>query len=126
MAAPIHRSSGFEDSGFIFMADILAPDDGEAIQQADLSSISYKVFNESNVEVATGSLSISGVIYDSYVTGDARWDQGGNGYNFLWAPPVTTVPAAGEYTFEVLFTPVLGQQFYGVWERSISEILTDN
>lgn len=118
--ALIHNVTIFEDSGVVLMGLFKGGDDGEAVQQADISSIAYSVWDitdtSSPSETATGTLTVANVIYDTLQT-DSRWSKGGDGYNFLWEAPSTLFPDGSKtYRLEIKFTPSAGEPFHGVYE----------
>jgi hypothetical protein len=100
-----------EDSSCEYMARV--QQGGTDITQAGITSISYKVFDtEDGSETATGTLTVSNVVYDSLQTDD-RWSLDSNGYNFLHEPPASAFPEGGHtYQVEYLVTPASGQQWF--------------
>lgn len=114
-----------EDGGAQTMARVLANDATNA-QQADISSITYKVFDidNSNTETATGTLTVSDVIFDTLQT-DARWSVDTTGYNFRHEVPATAFPTGGNrYQIEYKCTPASGQVFWVVFGPRALAILT--
>lgn len=121
-----YDGSVWEDSGAYLMARILAGDDGLAAQQADISSISYVVYDQDDLTVATTtttSLTVSTVVFDTLQT-DARWTVDTTGYNFGWAAPAALFPTGGKvYRTELKFTPASGEAYHLVYKvraRSIA------
>ena len=95
--------------------------DGNAIQQADLSSITYSVYllDDSDPDAATvvaghdgASLTIADVIFDTLQTGGI-WDVDATGYNFKHILDVSTnqafAEAARNYQIRYELTPTSGQ-----------------
>jgi len=118
------RGSIWEDSGCFLMARILG-NDGNAITQASVSSISYVIHNiTSDVAVTSGSLTVSDVVFDTLQTDD-RWTADDTGYNFghaalasWFATPDVT------YRVEYKFTPTSGQVFFAVFEVTSNALYT--
>jgi len=113
----------YEDSGATLMARVLG-DDATAIQQADVSSIAYSVYDlDDTSSPSTGTLTVSDVVYDTLQTDD-RWDADTTGYNFKWAAPASLF-ATGDrvYKVEVAFTPASGEVFHVVWTVTVLSIL---
>lgn len=117
MTAIIVKDSVFEDTGNVFMARVKGID-GNYILQADLSSITYAVFNMttgSAVAVINDTVTISTAVFDTLQT-DGIWTWDTTGYNFLHVMPATAFPTGGnvyavEYTFTPASGPVFKQQF---------------
>ena len=103
----------WEDSGYTVLARILGHD-GDAVQQADVSAISYTVeeSTDPSTEVASGTLTVSSVVYNTLQT-DSRWARDTTGFNFAAAMPATTVPNGSmTYLVDYTFTPATGQQYH--------------
>mgnify|MGYP000105578392 CR=1 FL=1 len=118
VASPF-RYSVWEDTGHSLMARIIG-DDAANIQQSDISSIAYSVFDLSDTAtvVTSGSLTVSNVIFDTLQT-DARWDADSTGYNFRWDIPASLFPTGGkDYRIEIAFTPTGGEVFHVVAEAN--------
>lgn len=118
MATAIISASVFEDSTFFLLARVLGTD-GTAIQQADVNSITYKIFNlsvDSTTPDSSGTLTVGDSIFDTLQT-DARWDVDSVGYNFRWQilSNVLTNPNC-TYQIEVIFTSGANENFPAVWE----------
>lgn len=114
----------FEDSGVVLMAYLLGQDDGTAIKQADVSTITYEVWDITSTPSRTTSetsLTVSSVIFDTLQT-DARWKEGGVGYNFGWTAPATLFPDGSKtYRVEIKFTPPAGQPYHVAYD-----VITEN
>lgn len=116
MSASITVGSVWEDSGVSLMARVLVGD-GTAMQQADISSIAYSVYNEADTTSATstGTLTVATVVFDALQT-DARWTKDATGYNFRWDVPASILATGGAtYRFEIAFTPASGEVFHAVF-----------
>jgi hypothetical protein len=117
MSAKIHALTVFEDSGFSLMARVQGSDAAN-VQQADISSIAYSVFDlsDTTTATATGTLTVASVVFDSLQT-DARWTEDSTGYNFRWDVPAS-IGATGDkvYRIEIAFTPASGEVFHAVFE----------
>lgn len=103
----------FEDSGFRWMARVTGSD-GNDVQQSDIDSISYSVYDlgDTSSPTATGTLDVLDVVFDTLQT-DSRWSKDSTGYNFGWNVP-SSVFAEGNKTYriEVKFTPFDGEAFH--------------
>lgn len=102
----------FEDTGLVVMARVLGQD-GEAITQATIDTIAMTSMDlDDYSSVATASLTVSAVVFDTLQTADDRWTADQRGYNFLYAIPATAIPSPGKtYRVGLLFTPSSGQPF---------------
>lgn len=112
--AEIITSSGPAGVAFTTLARVVG-NAAAAITQASLSSISYKIFNESSdtpdTAVETGTLTVSSVVFDTLQT-DARWTKDTTGYNFRNVVAGTNITGDGRrYLVEYLFTPTSGAAF---------------
>lgn len=93
----------YEDASASIIARVLGLN-GVALKQADVSTITYAVTNvRSGTSIATGTLTISAVVFDTLQTG-GPWSVDVTGYNFLHNAPGTFFPDGGEtvqidYTF---------------------------
>ena len=102
--------------------------EGNWLQQADISTITYKLFDLDGSDPTTatesGSLTISAVVLDTPVTSNAIWTKDTTGYNFLHDISNTYFPAANRrYRMEYTVTLTGGAVFHGVYEgvtRSIT------
>jgi len=123
MSATIHTLSAFEDSGFSLMA-LLKGTDAENVEQADISSIAYSVYDLSSTgsSTDTGTLTVASVIFDSLQT-DSRWSTDAVGYNFRWDVPASIVAdGAKSYRIEIAFTPASGEVFHAVFEVTTTNL----
>ena len=123
MASTIHKLAVFEDTGFSLMARIQGTD-AEDIQQADISSIAYSVYDLSSTgsPTTTGSLTVSNVVFDTLQT-DSRWNTDTTGYNFRWDVPAS-IPADGakNYQIEIAFTPTSGEVYHAVYQVTTTNL----
>lgn len=98
--------------------------DGNYVQQNDVSSIAYSVFDseDTSTAIGTGTLLASAVIFNQLQT-DNRWPEDETGYNFRWDIPATLLPAGDKvYRFEVKVTPNAAQAFHLVWNVSTEDL----
>jgi hypothetical protein len=111
IGAQIGSGTVFEDGSASFMSRVYGPD-GSALQQADLTSITFKVYDSGGTEAATGTLTIADVVFDTLQT-DARWnpDIDTTGYNFRDDRIAGTFAGGGRYTVEYKFTPTSGVNY---------------
>ncbi len=117
--AKIYEVTAWEDTGVSLMARVEGTD-GANIQQADVSSIAYSVYDittlGSSSEATSGSLTVSDVVYDTLQT-DNRWDRDTTGYNFRHDVAAATLAAGGKiYRAEYKFTPASGEAYHVVFE----------
>ena len=81
---------------------------GEPVTQADLSSITWKVFPEAGGDaVATGTLTVATAVYDTLQTGD-EWTEDDTGYNVRHDVLATSITNPGRYVIEYKITPTSG------------------
>lgn len=94
----------FEDATAVFVSRMQAAD-GDPAVQADVSSISYAVYDRKlGTEVISGTLTVSSVVYDTLQTGSI-WTRDDVGYNFKYALPTTAFPTGGRsYRVEFKWT----------------------
>ncbi|MDH3505418.1 MAG: hypothetical protein OEM58_12940, partial [Nitrospirota bacterium] len=90
--------------------------DGAVIQQADVSSIAYSVYDADDTSSpGTGTLTVANVVYDALQT-DARWTKDSTGYNFGWAAPASLFATGDKlYVVEILLTPASGENYHVVY-----------
>ena len=103
----------WEDSGYTVLARILGHD-GSEVQQADVSTIAWTISESTDpaTVVASGTLSVAAVIYDTLQTSDDRWSRDTTGFNFAAPMAATSVPS-GNKTYQLLytFTPASGEAY---------------
>jgi len=103
----------------VVLMDRIQGEDATDMQQADITAITFRVFqynseaeartDTTGVEVSTfGTLTVGSVIFDTLQT-DARWGADTEGYNFRFTLPGARLPAGGKwYRVEVLIDPSAG------------------
>lgn len=119
----IERIAILEDSP-VTLRDRVVDASGDAIQQADVSSIAYAVRDtaDPSTVVASGSLTVASVVYDTLQTGG--WTVDGTGYNFAATLAGSCFPSGDKiYRVEVAFTMVSGGPLYVVKEVTTTERL---
>ena len=125
--APIETQAVYEDSGFYLMARFKSPAGTNGVQ-ADISSISLSVFEESSTTVVLGptALVVASTVFNTLQTTglDPRWTKDSTGYNFGYATLASQVPGPGRYRFEFKFTPVTGAVFPIVFVVPVLEMYT--
>ncbi len=125
--APIETLAVFEDSGFYLMARFKSPTGANGVQ-ADITSISLSVFDESSTTAIAGptALTVSAVVFDTLQTTilDPRWTKDSTGYNFAYSALAAHVPNPGWTRFEFKFTPASGQVFFIVFRVPVAELYT--
>lgn len=111
----IAKAVVIEDSAAVLLARVLKAS-GAPIVQADVSSISVKVFDagEASQVGSTYTPTVSAVVYNTLQT-DSRWSEDTTGYNLAIALAGSYWPTAGRYQAEVKITPVSGDAFYVVF-----------
>jgi len=103
--------------------------EGNCAKQADLSSITLKVFDISidpPTEILSATLTISSVIFDSLQT-DATWVPvvDSTGYNFRYIVPTTAFPTGDhKYRVEVKFTTTGGYVWTDRYEGGAVGVFT--
>lgn len=101
--------------------------EGKYLKQADLSSITYKVFEtDSGSEVTTGTVTIADAIFDAPQTStdDPVW-QSVKGFNFRHSLAYTCFPTGGKtYRVEYLFITTGGARGFAVFEGPAEAVLT--
>ena len=103
----------WEDGGYTVLARILGHD-GSAITRSDVSSIAWTVaeITVPDTVVASGTLTVSDVVYDALQTSDARWSLDTTGFNFAAAMAASTVPNGNKvYRLRFTFTPTTGEVY---------------
>ncbi len=117
----------FGGSGTAVWGRVVNPTTGVYLTQGALSAITYTIRDLSRgTTVASGSLTISSVVFDTLQTGDLAWVQDAIGYNFKTILPGTAfaftavndaagLPQPRTFLISVLFTPASGQPFYQTW-----------
>lgn len=113
----------WEDSGLQCMARI-ENWDGDLLLQADMGTITYKVFRtNNNAETGSDSLTISAVIFDTAQT-DSGWPYSA-GFTFKFLLPASCFPAGGlHYRIEFIVTPTGLEPFPIVFQAFAKNLLT--
>ena len=111
-----------EDSSFAIMSRVSVA--GELWTQAVVASISFKIWNSSNVEIASVPLTISAVVFDTLQV-DGRWKVDSTGYNFRHDLDHTVLTDAGTYRIEYHVTMATSNEFIlGPGSIEVPEMLT--
>lgn len=101
--------------------------EGNWLEQADISSITLKVFDVDsetpNTPVRTATLTIADVILDTPVTSNVIWTRDTVGYNLIYDAPNTDFPTPNN-RYDLEFTVVLqgGITFHGVYQGQTRSI----
>jgi hypothetical protein len=95
------------------------------LTQASVSSIAYKTFEDTAGDpyavVASGSLTVATVIFDTRQT--ESWTQDELGYNFRWDSPGALYPKGNTvYRVEVTLTPTTGDAFAMVFKVTAKDL----
>lgn len=117
MSKAVDQSSGIVGNDQIFQARLatkdgtgaVVTDEGKAIKQADVSAISYSVFDMDSTTpataVASGSLTVSAVIFD-VLTDDNTWTADSVGKNFQHVVSGSGFATAG-HTYRIVYSITL-------------------
>ena len=94
--------------------------EGNWLQQADVSTITWKVFDVDSATpetaIASGSVTVSTSVLDTPVTTNVIWTKDATGYNFLHDLAATNFPTGGRtYRLEYVATLTGGAVFHGVY-----------
>lgn len=124
MAAVEVNGECLEDSPAINMGYVVGPA-GAALDQADVSSITYAVFDrEKGKQITSGSLTVADVIFDTLQT-PAIWTRDTTGYNFRHdAGPATMPEASRWYRFEYKITLTSGAIGWAVFNVYVKPLWT--
>lgn len=90
----VTKSEYWADSDINLMARLQDPRTFADLEQADISAITYEVWNKQTPRLkSSGTLTTSSVIYDTLQTGNG-WDSENypDGFNFLWTMPASLFP----------------------------------
>jgi hypothetical protein len=111
-----------EDSSFSIMGRVYVA--GELWTQSDVATISFKIWNSSNVEVSSGDLVVSSVVFDTLQT-DGRWKNDSIGYNFRHDNDHTVLTEADTYRIEYRVVMATANNFIlGPGTIEVPEMLT--
>jgi len=111
-----------EDSSFSVLARVDA--NGTDITQAATSSITYSAWDkaDSSTTVASGTLTVSSVVYDTLQT-DGRWSADATGYNFKHDIGATVLTSGGKtYRFEYKVTMTDGGVSHLIYDINTVEL----
>lgn len=99
---------------------------GDLITQADIASISLKVYNaDSGDEVVPApEVVVAEVVFDE-IQKDARWSVDDIGYNLAIPLGGAAFPTQGNYQIEAKITPTDGLSFYVYWEVTAQNIFSE-
>lgn len=124
-SATIQTSKVIENSGAVLMARIVN-DLGVAVVQADISSLTCKVYNnETGTLITSPTLSVGSTIYNTLQT-PAAWTADSTGFNFAASLAGSCWPEGGVvYRVEVKVTPASGNPYYLVWDLQALDILSE-
>lgn len=106
-----------------------SPGEGSFLKQADLTSISYAVYDLDSATPTTAvvgsSLTVSAVIVDTPVLTDVLWTLDPYGYNFLHDIAAAAFPTGGHrYRAEYKFTTTGSKVGWAVYEGVAEGVLT--
>lgn len=123
--ADLRTFQAWEDCGLQCLARV-ENWDGDLILQADLGTITYKVFDTTtNTETGTGSLTVANVIFDTAQTNSGWPASFSAGFNFKFLLPATAFPIGDRhYRIEFLVTPTSSQPFPIVFRAFAQNLLT--
>lgn len=124
MAAKIHKSTIWEDTGVSLMARVTGAD-GENIVQNDVQTITRKVFDgKTGLLVDESTLLVNNVLFNE-LRKDARWDVDSIGYNFRSDEGKVSFPTGTQrFRVEYLFVPAAGEQFFLVYDVVTRNVIT--
>lgn len=102
--------------------------EGKFLQQADVSSITCKVYNltddATTVDTDLGSLTVSSVILNTVDSSGEVWTKDDIGYNFRHTIAETVFTDGGDtYRLEYKFTLTGGAVFFGIFEGPANPII---
>lgn len=95
--------------------------EGNWLQQADVTSITWKIFDlqSATPEIAatSGTVTISTSVLDTPVATNVIWVQDAIGYNFIHDLAASNFPTGGrDYRLEYVATLTGGEVFHGVYQ----------
>lgn len=103
---------------------------GTLITQASLSAIAWSSWDNRVVpsaSIASGTLTIASVVFDTLQTNSVLWPIDTTGYNFLATIPATAFPSGDsgqEYRIELKFTETSGSKFTAEFSGPVDRILS--
>jgi len=95
--------------------------EGNFLQQADVTSITWKVFDlqsaTPDTAITSGTSTVSTVVLDTVVTTSVLWTKDTTGYNFAQDMAASNFPI-GDRTYRLEFVVTLtgGAVFHGIYE----------
>lgn len=98
--------------------------EGKWVQQADVSSIAYTLFDldAPTTAVSTGTLTVANVIIDTPVTSQEIWTEDAIGYNFIHDLAGSNFPTGGKIIrVEYLITLTGGAKLPGAYEGPVCD-----
>ena len=116
----VHNGSGAETGN---------DGEGSFVTQADVSSITYSIFDKDgdtpDTAIATGTLDKTVVILDSVVTSKATWTKDAYGYNFKHSFGVGAFPTGRHrYEVEYILTLTDGSVYPGIFKAPARPLRT--
>ena len=100
--------------------------EGKCLKQADLASITYKVFDEAGLEIAADTVTISTSIFNTLQTtlDDPAW-MFTKGFNFRHDLPPTSFPTGDQtYIVEYKFTTTGGTVGFAIYKGRATSVYT--
>lgn len=105
--------------------------EGKWIKQADLSTITCKVFDRTagyatpDTAISSPTVTISSAIIDTPVTATTIWDVDSTGYNFLFDMAATSFPTGGhKYLVEFAFVTTGSTKWILAYEGIASPVVS--
>lgn len=100
---------------------------GVPLVQADFGTINAAAFNWTTDDPIGSVIPLTPetVILDALVTGDVRWKQDSDGYNFLWSVPAVMFPAGiARVRLEIVFSPTASENIVLVYDLKALKTLS--
>lgn len=85
------------------------PSEGNLVEQADVSSVTVKLFDDDGIQQQTSSPAVSATIIDSLNT-SGIWENLPHGGNFQFAVPLAWSATPGRYTIMVHIVYASGEE----------------
>ena len=101
--------------------------EGNWLKQADVGSITWKMFDLNSdtpdTEISSGTLTVLDVVIDTPVSVNTIWTKDSVGYNFIHDLAASNFPT-GNHIYRLEYTVILtgGAKFHGVYEGLVSPI----
>ncbi len=101
--------------------------EGNWLKQADVESITWKMFDLNSdtpdTEISSGTLTVSDVVLDTPVSANTIWTKDSVGYNFIHdVAAANFLTGNHNYSLEYTVTLVGGAKFHGVYGGLASPI----